>query len=79
MAHRSRLSGCWAGMRIGTRQRGIAGETCVTLTHLVVLQRPGTIAALDTTMREFTAAHRADVARLRERPAGCVVSSRRRC
>ena len=45
----------------------------VTLAHLVVMQRPGNAAALDTTMREFTAAHRADVAQLRDRVRrGCV-------
>jgi nicotinate-nucleotide adenylyltransferase len=44
----------------------------VTLAHLVVVQRPGNVAALDTTMREFTSTHRADVTRLQQRPAGCV-------
>ncbi len=44
----------------------------VTLAHLVVMQRPGHAAELNTTMREFTAAHRADVGHLRTRPAGRV-------
>ena len=46
--------------------------TSLTLAHLAVVQRPGNVAALDTTMREFTSTHRADVTTLQQRPAGCV-------
>jgi nicotinate-nucleotide adenylyltransferase len=42
------------------------------LTHLAVLRRPGSVGDLDAPMRDFTAAHRADVATLRARPAGNV-------
>ena len=42
------------------------------LTHLAVLRRPGSADGLDAPMRDFTAAHRGDVATLRARPAGNV-------
>jgi nicotinate-nucleotide adenylyltransferase len=44
----------------------------IGLTHLAVLRRPGSADDLDAPMRDFTAAHRGDVATLRARPAGNV-------
>lgn len=44
----------------------------LTRAHLVVMQRPGNVAALDATMREFTSMYRVDVMQLQQRPAGGV-------